>query len=61
MSLLNRLGVNTPLMTKRLAGGGGGHKAIAIDANYISKAGKKTPYLYREVLARLHLGHVKRG
>ncbi len=59
MSLLNRLGVNTPLMTKRLAGGG--HKAIAIDANYISKAGKKTPYLYREVLARLHLGHVKRG
>ena len=37
------LGFNTSLMTRGL--GRGKRKAIAIDASYISKAGKKTPYI----------------
>ena len=37
------LGFNTSLMTRGLVRGK--RKAIAIDASYISKAGKKTPYI----------------
>lgn len=37
------LGFNTSLMWRRF--GHDGRKAIAIDASYISKAGKKTPYI----------------
>ena len=37
------LGFNTSLMTRGL--GRGKRKAIAIDASYISKSGKKTPYI----------------
>ncbi len=36
---------NSQLMWRRL--GNGSRKAIAIDASYISKAGKKTPYIGR--------------